>query len=145
MKFPLIETSTNKVYLADIMEDDSFEIETLKLGVNDPCYAIFRFQRGDAPLPNRAGTTELLAWYNEICETDDFDMDTPGERMIGKQFYVMCWKNTELEDCNNAKAGVTYAAEIVDCHGFSTDGFFIEELGMTVDTAVFALNHFIVA
>lgn len=145
MKMPLIENGTNKVVFAEIMEDDSFEIEALKLGINDPCYAIFRFQHEEAPLPNVAETAKLLAWYDQICESDSLDQPSPGERMIGKQFNVLCWKNTQCDDGENAKAGVQYVAEIEDYHGFGTDGFFIEELGMNVDTAVFALNHFIIA
>lgn len=145
MNMILVENTGCKVYMAEIMEDDSFEIEKLKLKINDPCYAIFRFKNTESPLPNLENCAELLAWYNQICKMDDFDHASPGELMIGKQFYVMCWKNTQLEDCTNAKASVTYAAEIIDCHGFGTDGFFIEELGMNVDTAVFALNHFIIA
>lgn len=145
MKMTLIENSTNKVVFAEIMEDESFKSEDPNIGVNDPCYAIFRFQHGEAPLPNVNETAKLLAWYDQICESDSLDQDSPGERMIGKQFNVLCWKNTECDDCENAKAGVQYVAEIEDYHGFGADGFVIKELGMNVDTAVFALNHFIIA
>lgn len=141
----LIENGTNKVFDAQIMDDESFEIEALNLGVNDPCYALFRFQHADAPLPNVEATSELLNWYNSLCEEDSFDQPPPGEQMIGKTFYVMCWNSTALFGCNNTVAGKTYAVEVKDCHGFGTDGFHIEELGFYVDTATFAIQHFMIA
>jgi hypothetical protein len=144
-QIPLIETRTNKVVIGDKMEDESVEIKEFNLGMNDPCYALFRFQHADAPSPNKTKCKELLNWYDEICESDSLDQESPGERMIGKMFNVLCWKSTRFAQCNNAFAGTVYAVEIKDAHGFGSDGFFIEELGMYIDTVVLAMDHFIVA
>lgn len=143
-QFPLIETRTNKVVISDITPDESLEIKEFNLVLSDPCYALFRFQHVEAPSPNKIKCKELLNWYDEICESTPLP-EIPGERMIGKTFNVLCWNTWKSAHCNNAIAGTTYAVEIKDSYSFTSDGFFIEELGMYVDTVLMAINHFIVA
>lgn len=152
MYIPLTDNRTNETCMAVTMDDASLEIEGGKistcpqgLGLNDPCYAIFMFHHYESPIPNVDEAIRLLNWYNAICETDSFDLPSPGERMIGQTFNVQCWKDTRYYQCNNAKYGHVYQAEIKDFHGFGSDGFFIDELGMYIDTALQAINHFIIA
>lgn len=147
MYIPVTDNRTNETCMAKIMEDESLEIEGGKistcpqgLGLNDPCYTIFMFHHYEAPNINVDEAIRLLNWYNAICESDSFDLPSPGERMIGQTFNVQCWKDYE-----NAKAGHVYEAVIEEYHGFGADGFVIPELNMTIDTALLAVNHFIIA
>jgi len=147
MHLPITDNRTNETCIAEIMKDESLEIEGGKistcpqgLGLNDPCYAIFMFHHYEAPIPNVDEAINLLNWYNVCCEADSLDLPSPGELMIGRTFDVQCWKDYE-----NAKFGHVYEAVIEDFYGFGTDGFVIPELNMVVDTALLAINHFIVA
>ena len=153
MYIPLVDNRTNETCMAEIMEDESLEIEGGKistcpqgLGLNDPCYAIFMFHHYEASFtPNTDEAIRLLNWYNAICETDSFDLPSPGERMIGQTFNVQCWKDLKFEDTGMAEFGHVYEAVIEEYHGFGSDGFVIPELNMTIDTALLAINHFIIA
>jgi hypothetical protein len=156
MYIPLVDNRTNETFMAEIMEDESLEIKDEKtaytypqgscIGLNDPCYAIFMFHHYEAPFPpNTDEAIRLLNWYNAICETDSFDLPSPGERMIGQIFNVECWKNIKFEDSEMAELGHVYKAVIEDYYGFGTDGFVIPELNMTIDTALLAINHFVIA
>lgn len=147
MYVPLIDNRTYETCMAEIMEDESLKIEGGKIstcpqgqGINDPCYAIFKFHHYEAPTPNEDETLRLFNWYNAICETDSLDLPSPGERMVGQTFNVQCWKEYE-----NAERGHVYEAVIEEYYGFGTDGFVIKELDMIIDTALLAINHFIIA
>jgi hypothetical protein len=147
MYIPLVDNRTNETLMAEIMEDESLEIEGGKIstcpqgiGLNDPCYTIFMFHHYGAPMPNIDEAIRLLNWYNAICETDALDLPSPGERMIGQTFNVRCWKNFE-----DAKQDHVYEASIEDFYGFGTNGFVIKELDMEIDTALSAINHFVIA
>lgn len=139
-KKELICNKTNKSVIVEIMED--FSIETDTHGINDPCYALFMFHDPEALQANTDVALQLLNWYEQICDDDSLDQESPGEKMIGKTFEVYCWKTTSDDEAEPAVAGRTYKAEIIDFHGFGTDGFYIEELEMFVDTVLFAINHF---
>jgi len=142
----LVDNRTNKIVNAIITEGCALEVEELKLCINDPCYALFMFHHKDAPNPpNTENVLGLLGWYEDICENDDLDRDSPGEIMIGATFDVFCWKDTEYQDSTNAITGQTYKAEIIDFFGFGTDGFFIKELDLNIDVATDAVNHFVIA
>lgn len=150
MYVPLVENNTNEIFMAVIMDDESLAIKKSQfrmeeLGINDPCFAIFRFRHYEAPISNTDEAIRLLNWYNAICETDSFDLPSPGERMIGQTFNVQCWKDLKFEDTEMAEFGHVYEAVIEEYYGFGTDGFVIPELNMTIDTALLAINHFIIA
>lgn len=139
------DNRTGDLVQISVLEDESIEILTTHERIDDPCLTLFRYNHPNASLHNMETAIKLEDWYNQICNDDEFDKPTPGELMIGKKFTVQCWNTTHFPDTEQAMVGQYYTATIEEFYGFGTNGFVIQELGMIVDTALMALQHFVIA
>lgn len=141
------DNRTDTLVRVNVVEGEVIQLPDINMAINDPCLALFMYRHPDATWSWNQQTTaiELCNWYNEICEEDDFDKPAPGELMIGKRFKVRCWNRTHFPGCNDALVDKIYEVEIREAFGFGTDGFYIPELGMIVDTPLMALQHFVIA
>lgn len=139
------DNRTGNLIQISVLENESIEIPATRERISDPCLALFKYSHPNAPLPNEKAAIELDDWYNQICMEDAFDKPSPGELMIGKKFKVKCWNHTHAPVSYDALVDQIYDAVIEESYGFGTDGFVIKELDMVVDTALMALQHFVIA
>lgn len=110
--------------------------EKLKLGLTDPCLALFMFRHENAPAISSDSTNRADELYWLYC--DAAEEDQVADTFLGMKFKVLCWNPIPGEFRKNE----IYEVSIEDEFGCGTDGF-VSLDGYNVDTVEEAINHFV--